>query len=56
MASEALGIYNKEGGYPLRSVIVIDPQGMVRASHVYPAGVLPVPDEVLKELSSLQGG
>ncbi len=55
-ASEALGIYNKEGGYPLRSVIVIDPQGIVRASHVYPAGVLPVPEEVLKELGSLQGG
>jgi len=54
--SEALGIYNKEGGFPFRSVIVIDPQGIVRASHLYPAGVLPVPDEVLKNLISLQDG
>jgi len=53
-ASQALGIYNAEGGFPLRSVTVIDPQGTVRASHVYPAGVLPQADEVLKELAGLQ--
>ncbi len=55
-ASESLGIYNAEGGFPLRSVTIIDPQGVVRASHAYPAGVLPVPDEVLAELVGLQGG
>ncbi|MBS0338308.1 MAG: redoxin domain-containing protein [Proteobacteria bacterium] len=55
-ASQALGIFNPEGGFPLRSVTIIDPQGVVRAFHVYPAGVLPQPDEVLRELTSLQGG
>lgn len=54
--SQSLGIYNAEGGFPLRSVTIIDPQGIVRAFHVYPAGVLPIPDEVLAELVGLQGG
>ncbi len=54
-ACQALGIYNAEGGFPMRSVIIVDPKGIVRASHVYPAGVLPVPDEVLRELVGLQG-
>lgn len=55
-ASESLGIYNAEGGFPLRSVTIIDPQGIVRGCKLYPAGVLPVPDEVLRELVGLQGG
>ena len=54
--SQSLGIFNAEGGFPFRSVTLIDPQGVVRASHTYPAGVLPVPDEVLRELATLQGG
>jgi alkyl hydroperoxide reductase subunit AhpC len=52
--SQALGIYNAEGGFPLRSVVVIDPQGVVRAHHTYPAGQLPVPDEVLAEIGKMQ--
>ena len=55
-ASEALGIFNAEGGFPLRSVTVIDPQGVVRAFHAYPAGVLPDPVVVLDELIGLQKG
>ncbi len=55
-ASQALGIYNAEGGFPLRSVTLIDLQGIVRATHVYPGGVLPQSDEVLRELIGLQGG
>ena len=53
--SEGLGIFNAEGGYTLRSVTIIDPQGVVKAFHLYPAGVLPVPEEVLAELVKLQG-
>ena len=52
--SQALGIFNAEAGFPLRSITIIDPKGVVRAFHLYPAGVLPVPDEVLRELVSLQ--
>jgi len=54
-ASQALGVFNAEGGFPLRSVILVDPKGIVRATHVYPAGVLPMADEVLRELVGLQG-
>jgi alkyl hydroperoxide reductase subunit AhpC len=53
-ASEALGIFNAEGGFPMRSVTVIDPLGVVRAFHAYPAGVLPDPGAVLAELIGLQ--
>jgi alkyl hydroperoxide reductase subunit AhpC len=53
--SQALGIFNAEGGYPLRSVTVIDPQGVVRAFHTYPPGQLPAPDQILAELVALQG-
>lgn len=52
--SQSLGIFNAESGFPLRSVTIIDPQGVVRAFHLYPAGVLPQPDEVLRELVGLQ--
>jgi len=55
-ACQGLGIFNADGGFPLRSVTIIDPQGVVRAFNVYPAGVLPQVDEVLHELAGLQGG
>ena len=54
-ASQGLGIFSAEGGFPLRSITIIDPQGVVRAFHLYPAGVLPQAHEVLAELISLQG-
>ena len=54
-ASQALGIFNADAGFPLRSVTLIDPSGVVRACHLYPAGVLPQPEVVLAELLSLQG-
>jgi alkyl hydroperoxide reductase subunit AhpC len=50
-----LGIFNAEGGYPMRSVTIIDPQGVVRATHTYGPGTLPQPDAVLSELVTLQG-
>lgn len=53
--SQALGIFNAEAGYPMRSVTIVDPKGVVRAFHTYPPGVLPQPDAVLAELISLQG-
>ena len=51
---QSLGIYNPDNGFTVRAVIIIDPQGIVRACHIYPPGVLPAPNEVLAELSSLQ--
>ncbi len=54
-ASQALGIYNADLGFPMRSITIIDSAGVVRAAHTYPAGVLPQADDVLKELAALQG-
>jgi alkyl hydroperoxide reductase subunit AhpC len=44
----------KRPGFPLRSVTVIDPQGVVRARHVHPLDALPKTDKVLGELASSQ--
>jgi len=52
-ASQGLGSFNAEAGYTLRSVTIVDPQGIVRAFHLYPAGVLPQADVVLAELTGL---
>jgi alkyl hydroperoxide reductase subunit AhpC len=54
--SQDLGIFNKDAGFTVRAVCLIDPQGVLRASHTYAPGVLPLADEVLKELTGLQGG
>lgn len=51
--SQGLGTFNAEAGYTLRSVTIVDPQGIVRAFHLYPAGVLPQADAVLAELKGL---
>lgn len=53
--SQSLGIFNADAGFTLRAVTIIDPKGIVRAFHLYPAGVLPQVSEVLAELASLQG-
>ena len=53
--SSALGIFNAEGGFTKRAVVIVDPKGIVRAVNVSPPGVLPVPSEVLTELTGLQG-
>jgi len=52
-ASQGLGTFNAEAGYTLRSVTIVDPQGIVRAFHLYPAGGLPQADVVLAELAGL---
>jgi len=52
--SQGLGSFNAEAGYTLRSVTIVDPQGIVRAFYLYPAGVLPIASEVLAELAGLQ--
>ena len=53
-ASQSLGVFNADAGFTLRAVIIIDPKGIVRAFHLYPAGALPQASDVLTELASLQ--
>ena len=53
--SQSLGVFNVDAGFTLRAVTIIDPKGIVRAFHLYPAAVLPQANEVLAELAGLQG-
>lgn len=51
--AQQLAIYNPDGGFSLRSIIVIDPQGIVRSKRMFPSS-LPVPDDLMTELKQLQ--
>ena len=53
--SGALGIFNADNGFTLRSITIADPEGNVRAFQVSPPGTIPDPAEVLKQLASLKG-
>lgn len=52
--SQSLGIFNDQTGFPARSVTILDPQGVVRGFHTYPAGTLPIASDILAELTELQ--
>lgn len=51
--AKAYGVYNENQGTALRSTFVIDKNGVVRHSKVYPAGTIPDPDEILAEVKKL---
>ena len=53
--SQALGAYNADNGFTLRSMTIVDPQGVVRSFRVSPPGTIPDPAEVLKEFLALKG-
>ncbi len=52
--SQALGIFNDEGGFSKRSLFIIDPEGVVRHSELHPSS-LPDVGACLKKLASLKG-
>ena len=49
------GVLNEERGTALRSVFIIDPEGVIRQIHTY-QGVRPDPSDILAELVQLQAG
>jgi alkyl hydroperoxide reductase subunit AhpC len=51
--AQDLGIYNAQAGCSLRSIIIIDPQGIVRSKRMFPSS-LPIPDELIAEIGQLQ--
>jgi alkyl hydroperoxide reductase subunit AhpC len=53
--SQALGLFNADSGFTLRSITIVDAQGTVRASTVSPPGTIPDPAEVLKQFTGLKG-
>tara|TARA_B100001013_G_scaffold309497_1_gene213911 strand:+ start:169 stop:438 length:270 start_codon:yes stop_codon:yes gene_type:complete len=51
--SNAFGVYNKERGVANRSVFIINEQGKVIYSQLYPPGELPDPSRILEELDKM---
>lgn len=49
----AYGVYNEDRGVAMRSAFLIDEEGIIRYSHVYPTGMVPNPTDVLEELRSM---
>ena len=51
--AQLYGIFNDERGTALRSVFIIDKEGVVRFVHLYEPGTLPDPDQILTELEKI---
>lgn len=52
--AKSLGIFNEEVGMAMRTVFIVDPDGVVRHSEMH-TGTLPDPDAVLATLGELAG-
>jgi alkyl hydroperoxide reductase subunit AhpC len=51
--AKAYGVYNDAQGTALRSTFVIDKNGVIRHSKVYPAGTIPDPAELQEVVTQL---
>ncbi len=51
--AQAYGVFNAERGFAIRSVFIIDTQGIIRWQKTYPPGTLPEADEILEALAKL---
>ncbi len=47
------GVYNEDRGVAMRSVFLIDENGVIRDSEVFPQGMIPNATEVLKKLAAI---
>lgn len=52
-AAQAYGVFNTERGFAIRSVFIIDTQGIIRWKKTYSPGTLPEADEILEALAKL---
>ena len=48
--AKAYGVYNEERGTAMRSAFLIDQQGIIRYSEVFPQGMIPNATELLLHL------
>lgn len=53
--ARAYGVYREEDGIAERALFVLDPEGVVRWSHVSPPDVVPGADGILEALDGLAG-
>jgi alkyl hydroperoxide reductase subunit AhpC len=51
--AKSLGIFNEDTGFVNRTLMIIDPEGVVRFSELH-QGTLPSADDTLAELAKLQ--
>jgi len=51
--ARAYGVYDAEGGHSERALFVLNGEGIIRWSHVSPAGVNPGADGILMALEAL---
>ena len=51
--AQSLGIFNEDAGIVMRSMFIIDPDGVVRHSEMHTSS-LPDPDDAIALLSALQ--
>lgn len=47
------GVYNEDRGVAMRSVFIIDENGVIRDSEVFPQGMIPNTTEILKKLAAI---
>ncbi len=46
------GVYNEDRGNSMRSVFIIDEEGIIRDSEVFPQGMIPNVPDILKKLKA----
>ena len=51
--AKTYGVYNEDRGTAMRSVFLIDENGVIRDAEVFPQGMIPNATEVLKKLAAL---
>ncbi len=50
----AYGVFNAERGMDLRSVFLLDAEGIIRHSHVYAPGTIPESRDLLARLAAIR--
>lgn len=50
---QAYGLWNEERGTPVRAVLIIDKNGLIRFRQTYEPGTLPDPDAIVRVVEGL---
>lgn len=51
--AQMYGVYNEERGTAMRSVFIIDEDGVIRDSEVFPQGMIPNVPDIVKKLKTV---
>jgi alkyl hydroperoxide reductase subunit AhpC len=50
---QAYGVFDAERGIDMRSVFLVDAQGIIRHSHAYAKGTVPESEDLLERLAGI---